>query len=61
MLRFSLGVARLVMITNEHIRGTANADWFGDKVGGKVEPTGSSQKRKIKKTLNITMSRIDWM
>lgn len=42
MLRFSLGVTRMDIITNEYIRGTAKADWFGDKVGGKVESTGSS-------------------
>lgn len=44
MLRFSLGVTRMDMMTNEHIRGTAKADWFGDKVGGKVEPTGAAER-----------------
>lgn len=36
MLRFSLGVARLDRIRSEHIRGKAQAEFLGDKIGGKA-------------------------
>lgn len=32
MLRFSLRVTRMDKIRNEYIRGSAQAEWFGDKV-----------------------------
>lgn len=32
MLRFLLGLTRREKIRNKHIRGTSEADWFGDKV-----------------------------
>lgn len=34
MLTFSLGVSRMDQISKEYIIGTAQVDWFGDKVRG---------------------------